>query len=648
MSRFFTFSFFLFPFYFLILINFSPNKIHAQSSFDFILVQVPALINSDSLAMINEYTPMDRYTKNTRIIRLSSTSNQSINLTADFYAAADPDISFDGTSIIFAGKKEVADRWQIWQMKHDGSEKIQITKSNGDCFMPVHAGSRFYLNDPQPTPQIIYAGTVHKWRNFKENWPVLSLYGTDPEGKKTNRLTFNLYSDFSPDILPDGRIVYSSWQESRAGGKFALMGLNNDGTDLMSYYGNHEPPIFKNMIHISDTDHRVYFIESDFSSWLGGGDIASLSQQRPLKSYKKLTKLHDDLYHSPCPTHDGGLLSSYRTNSINDVFSLYRIDPNSGEKEDLIYKEQGWHSIDVQVLTAHPQVKGRSNWLIPGAVNGVFYCMDSYNTNNSENKKVEKGSIKYLRVLEGLPLSEKDIQVIARVDSKNKGVKTMSPRRILGVAPVEKDGSFHIRVPAETPVNFQLLDENYMTVKKQDAWTWVIGNENRGCIGCHEDRELSPPNILVEAVTKPAVDLTLSPEKWKTVDFQHQIIPLIKAKCATENCHIDGKVSPNFSQKQASDKIASSRQIYKLLLKTIDGTEDKEFIEPGNASESSLIWHILGKQVPSENTSLTKNILPLSPGERLTEEEEILFIEWIDTGAFWDLSPLKIHGSQEY
>ena len=88
--------------------------------------------------------------------------------------------------------------------------------------MPVHAGNRFYLNDPQPTPQIVYAGNEHSWYNELESTSTLALYGIDLEGKQKYRLTYNLYSDFSPDVLPDGRIVFSSWQPSGEG-KLALM-----------------------------------------------------------------------------------------------------------------------------------------------------------------------------------------------------------------------------------------------------------------------------------------------------------------------------------------------------------------------------------------------------------------------------------------
>ena len=82
--------------------------------------------------------------------------------------------------------------------------------------------------------------------------------------------------------------------------------------------------------------------------------------------------------------------------------------------------------------------------------------------------------------------------------------------KILGTIPIEKDGSFQVRVPAMTPLRFQLLDEDQNVLRSQRAWTWVMGNENRGCIGCHENRELSPPNIIVDAVTKAPQELIKS------------------------------------------------------------------------------------------------------------------------------------------
>jgi hypothetical protein len=173
----------------------------------------------------------------------------------------------------------------------------------------------------------------------------------------------------------------------------------------------------------------------------------------------------------------------------------------------------------------------------------------------------------------------------------------------------------------------------------------VIGNENRGCIGCHENRELSPPNVLVNAVTKPVVDLSSSMEERRTVDFRHQIAPIVKLKCATDNCHITGKTPPNLENRYHSSGEASSRHIFDTLLKKNDENEKTQFVYPGNARESRLIKHLLGIPIASVNALNAKIFTPIPPEKQLSEEERILFIEWIDTGAFWDLRSLKMFNS---
>ena len=79
--------------------------------------------------------------------------------------------------------------------------------------------------------------------------------------------------------------------------------------------------------------------------------------------------------------------------------------------------------------------------------------------------------------------------------------------RVLGEAPIESDGSFHIEVPAQRPLRFQLLDDEGTVIGEQKSWTWVMPREWRGCVGCHEDREMVAPNILADAVVKPAVPI---------------------------------------------------------------------------------------------------------------------------------------------
>jgi Tol biopolymer transport system component len=574
------------------------SPVSQRPSYDLLVVQVPVGGNRQS-------APMDRYVDGARIVLLPANGAAPVPLTPDFVSACDPDVSFDGTAILFAGKRRAGDSWQIWRMNNDGSEKIQVTQGAGHSVAPVFAGNRFYLDDPEPTPQIIFART--------EGGSTSALYGTDLEGTTLRRLTFNLRSDFAPDVLRNGRIVFTSVQRSGTSSTptdlFALMAVNVDGTDLMPFYGSHTLPRYKNMVHASDFDDRVYFVESDRTPWLRGGDLAVVSQRRPLHSYRRISNDADGVFHSPSALPDGGLIASYRRDVPSAAFALYDIDAQSGRRRGKIFEQSGWHTIDVQVLAARPAVPGRSNWLIPGATTGVFYSLDSYRTSLGNADSIAPGDIKYVRVIEGVrPTAEGDA------------------KRLLGVAPVETDGSFHVRVPAETPVTFQLLDKDYVALRAQNAWTWVMGNENRGCIGCHEDRELSPPNRLATAVTKPPVELTLPPVRRRTVDYRHDIAPIVRSTCATEGCHVAARAVPDLSE--GSRALGGQPSpAYRTLVTAPRGERDTRYVVPGAARASPLIQLLLGRNGTSAAPP---------PHDLLPHHERILFVEWVDMGAPWD------------
>ncbi len=107
-------------------------------------------------------------------------------------------------------------------------------------------------------------------------------------------------------------------------------------------------------------------------------------------------------------------------------------------------------------------------------------------------------------------MAPRHIRVIAAVavhEEVHRRAGPGSEENILGEAPFESDGSFHIEVPSGVPLRFALLDKQGGTVAEQDSWTWVMPREWRGCIGCHEDREMVVPNKMADAFVKPAVQL---------------------------------------------------------------------------------------------------------------------------------------------
>ena len=115
------------------------------------------------------------------------------------------------------------------------------------------------------------------------------------------------------------------------------------------------------------------------------------------------------------------------------------------------------------------------------------------------------------------------------------------PKIILGDAPVHEDGSVFFRVPARTPVYFQVLDENGRMVQTMRSWTTLQPGENASCVGCHEHKNAAP-------VAEPAADAGLaagrrrrcgrSTARPRGFSFVREIQPILDRHCM--RCH-DGR-----------------------------------------------------------------------------------------------------------
>lgn len=435
---------------------------------DLVFVRVPAAAKPSAPSSLRRL-PADRYVAGCGIFRLdlSKPVGKAIPLTAEFHSALDPAISFDGRTILFAGKRNPGDSWQVWRMDANGGNKQQVTRSKIDAVSPLYIGSLFHLNDKAPSRRIAYVGGGH-------------LTTCGPDGADPQRITYNTSPEFSPDVLPNGRIIFCTTAGS--GENLDLLAVNIDGTDHMGYLAHTDVPGNKEMVRIGPGG-RVYFIQSDVSQWLGGGSLAYVDTRRPAHSYRLAGPSENGYYHTPCPLPGGGLAVSYRAKTTGSLFCIYRLETGAVEQKEKLYGSGDYHCVDTRVLAPHPVVKGRSSFVDHTLETGVLYCIDVYISRDPGISKLPPGSIKQVQVT-----------VAKKGDS-----------RILGTAPVEPDGSFHIRVPAKTPLTFKLMDKTGREVGRQVSPTWVMPRESRGCIGCHEDSELAPPNQFPRALVKPAV-----------------------------------------------------------------------------------------------------------------------------------------------
>lgn len=427
------------------------------------------------------------------LVRIDPNGKTTV-LTEGFAAAKDPSVSFDGRTILFAGRAEPADRWQIWRIDHDGANPVKILADGGNATAPVHVGTLFHLDDDRPTQRFVYLSDAHGWADPFTGAAATALYAADLDGSNPRRISFNIGSDLTPDVLDNGRLVFSS---RRAGGRFAVMALNIDGTDLMAYADPHVGPAHHDMVAVGEDG--VYFVAADVPGPLGGGELVYVSRRRPLRTRTVIASTTGNWYHSPRPQPDGSLVVSSLSKEDGSGYRLVQLDPETGSSIETIAETNGFHLVDAHDLSPRSEVRGRSSFVNPEVSSGAFFCISSHISDRPEVQEAVR-SATHLRVIEGVP-------------SPPGPRATAAPtRRTLGVLPIEADGSFHIKIPDSIPVAFELLNASGDVVARQDTWVWVMPRESRGCVGCHEDREMVPPNLLSDAVVKPAVRLPVDAE----------------------------------------------------------------------------------------------------------------------------------------
>jgi hypothetical protein len=393
----------------------------------------------------------------------------------------------------------------------------------------------------------------------------------------------------------------------------------------------------------------VVFVEADCVESDGAGQLAAVSMRRPLHSYRTIARADQGMFHSPAPLPDGSLLVSRRANDNSDTLGVYRLDPATGKLQRL-FDDPRYHDVHARTVRSRQEPDGRSSVVTETDPHGRLYCLNVYKS-DVRREWLPAGTVKRLRVLEGIPLttSGRSRDRIAAASPPGSppgltihGLPPLAPRRMLGEIDVQPDGSFNIEVPANTPIELQILDDDGMALRTC-TWIWAKNHEPRGCIGCHEDPELTPENLFMGAFQGPSIPLTLPPARRRTVDFRRDVMPIVTAKCLP--CHRQGGSPPRLDaggRFVARTAAADFNHAYTALLAS-DGSGDAvkyRYVHPGQARTSPLIWHLFGRNTsrPWDGAAVSREVKIIPPGESapLTAGERRTFVEWIDMGALWD------------
>lgn len=545
-------------------------------------------------------------------------------LTRAFYSACEPDVSFDGKQFVFAGKPNRDDRWNIYEMSIEGGPVRQITRDLGDCRSPGYQSRHYQISESNDTWfQITFVRSDPSQRAEQGTGAASSLWTCKLDGSLARPITFNLANDFDPSLMWDGRLLFASWRPSdREGGgdRVSLLEINADGTDYSPFVGN----VGKRIKQMPCTTPRqlAVFVESDSPQSDGAGTLGCVSLLRPQHTYRKLTEPVEGLYHSPSPLPDGSLLVSRRPTDGSAGFAVYRYDVQAS-KATLVFDDAEFDDVQARAVVARREPDGRSSSILDTDPLGKLYCMNVYNNDPRDGIALPEGSVKRLRIVEGLSASASS----RAGESGSAGSPSSVLRRVIGECDVPGDGSFNVQLPANIPVELQLLDDRGMTLRRC-GWVWTRNHFNQGCVGCHEDPEITPDNVATTALNQLSVVMNPADPDKKSVTFLKDILPIVESKCLP--CHAEKgspPVLPPTAQREA---------LYRSLVGA-GAAGGGGYVHPGQSRTSPLIWHVLGQNSsrPWDGDFASKPAKPIPADSKIqfTASEQALLIQWIDLGA---------------
>jgi hypothetical protein len=100
----------------------------------------------------------------------------------------------------------------------------------------------------------------------------------------------------------------------------------------------------------------------------------------------------------------------------------------------------------------------------------------------------------------------KDAPAMVRLETQDAAGHAVA----MGTAPVEQDGSFFVKTPADRAIRFVLLDAKGGVLRQEHGWFWIRSGEQRICVGCHAGPEHAAENRVPDVLlhTTTPVDLT--------------------------------------------------------------------------------------------------------------------------------------------
>ncbi|HQH51807.1 MAG TPA: SUMF1/EgtB/PvdO family nonheme iron enzyme [Candidatus Hydrogenedentes bacterium] len=466
----------------------------------------------------------------------------------------DVDLHFDASKMLISMPGS-QDRWQIWEIRADGSGLRQVTPGdqpdvdNYDaCYLPdgriIFASTRCF----QGIPCVGGADAV-------ANFCIMN-----PDGTGIRMLCFDQDHNWCPTVLNNGRVLFSRWEYSDTPHYFSrlLFNMNPDGTNQMEYYGSNSfwpnsifyarpiPGHPTKIIAIVSGHHGVARMGElvVFDPAAGRHEADGALQRIPGYGKRVEPIIVDQLVNDswpkflhPYPLSDKYFLVSCKP-APDALWGIYLVD--IFDNMVLLKEEPGYALLEPVPFRATPTPPAIPDKVRLDSKDATVYLADIYQGDGL--KDIPRGTVKTLR------LFAMHYTYPKMGGHMHIGVEgPWDVHRILGTVPVFDDGSAVFTVPANTPIAVQPLDDRGRALQVMRSWFTAMPGEILSCVGCHEKQNMGPPvtRTLASRTRPAAIEPWYGPARG--FSFKRDVQPALDQFCV--GCHNGQEGRPDFARK---------------------------------------------------------------------------------------------------
>jgi hypothetical protein len=514
--------------------------------------------------------------------------------------------------------------YDLYEVAVDGTRLRQLTSGpKNDCEPAYLPGGQICFTSDRSEHYVMCGSDIH----------VANLFVMNGDGSGIRQLSHNVFNEFNPAVLPDGRVLYTRWEynERSVTSLHKLFTIRPDGSHPTPFYGN--ATIRPNVTQYARPVPSSHKVTALFTAHHGQthGPIGLIDPFRGLDGAAPITRLTpgvpvsgekvDDSDHGwfsdPVPLSETTYLCSFTPTVLpwlEKSWALYVGDWHGNLA--LVYRDP-----HISCAEPVPVVRRRApDRVAPvAAETGEATLLVLDLTRGLPG--VSRDEVRALRILEDMPrkgVCEGGVIVTA-------GTSIYTAKRILGTVPVEPDGSVYFTVPADRNLYFQVVDARQREVQRMRSVVCLKPGESRTCVGCHESPRTAPPNLLVQAVRRRPSRPTPPPWGTRPVSFLRDVQPVLNDKCAS--CHTHGRAT---NRVILTDDLTDQFTVgYEELLPYLSVANAMRWDHPDDVYARPPYTY------GSKASRLTKLLEAGHHGVSLTEDERLRLVNWIDANAVY-------------